>query len=57
MKYRVIIFTLLLSFGSLVDVEIAGRRTMIRHRSGLYVHRMTVGAEHTTISNLCLTPL
>jgi len=43
--------------GSLVDVEIAGRRTMISHRSGLYVHRMTVGAEHTTISNLCLTPL
>lgn len=43
--------------GSLVDMEIAGRRTMISHRSGLFVHRMTVAAEHVTISNLCLTPL
>ena len=43
--------------GSLVDVEIAGRRTMISHRSGLFVCRMTVEAEHATISNLCITPL
>ena len=43
--------------GSLVDVEIAGRRTMISHRSKLFVRRMTVEAKHATVSNLCLTPL
>lgn len=43
--------------GTLVDVEIAGQRTMISHRSGLHARHIDVTAQHATVRRLRLTPL
>lgn len=42
--------------GSLVDVEIAGQRTMISHRPGLVVDSLGIGASGFTVKNVRLMP-
>ena len=43
--------------GSLIDVEIAGRRTMISHRSGLTTRNIRIDNEGMVIRNVRLAPL
>ena len=43
--------------GSLVDVEIAGRRTMISYRPELTVKKMSIRADTVAIENLRVAPL
>lgn len=42
--------------GSLIDVEIAGQRTMISHRHGLVVDSLGIGASGITVKNVRLMP-
>ena len=43
--------------GSLIDVEIAGRRTMISHRSGVTTRNIRIDNEGMVIRNVRLAPL
>ena len=43
--------------GSLVDVEIGGRRTMISYRGGLETSILRLVPQNALVENVCLAPL
>ena len=43
--------------GTLIDTEIAGKRTMISYREKLTVNRLRFYTEHVSLQNIKIAPL